>query len=81
MTVGYSSARVGRRVGGSSCSRDTTVASNDPGNYRHFAVDTTNTVIYFCDKSMHRAGLACYSSADQGATWTGIQHTHFRLKR
>ena len=49
--------------------------STDPGNYRHFAVDNINTVLYFCDQSMHRAGLACYSSSDQGHSWTGIHHT------
>jgi len=69
---GYTSARVSRRVGGSSCSRVTTVPSTDPGNYRHFAVDNINTVLYFCDQSMHRAGLACYSSSDQGHSWTEL---------
>ena len=63
--------KVGRRLTGSSCARDLTVASTDAASYRHFAVDTINTVIYFCDHSMHREGLACYSSADDGATWTG----------
>ena len=65
-------SKVKRRLEGSSCARKRTVQSTDAANYRHFAVDTINTIIYFCDHSMQREGMACYSSSDDGASWTGV---------
>ena len=68
----YTNSKVKRRLTGSSCARDRTVQSTDAANYRHFAVDTINTIIYFCDHSMQREGMACFSSSDYGASWTGL---------
>ena len=41
---------------------------------RHYAVDTLNgMIIYFCDKAMYRhQDMACFSSSDNGATWSGL---------
>ena len=72
-TLDSTNTKVQRNLRGSNCARDLTVDSTDADNYRHFAVDTINNIIYFCDHSMHREGMACYSSSDEGATWTGAQ--------
>ena len=41
---------------------------------RHFAVDTINgMIVYVCDETMYRdQGMTCYSSSDQGKTWTAL---------
>ena len=70
-TLDTTNTKVRRRLTASSCARDKTVRSTDVENYRHFAVDTINNIIYFCDHSMHREGMACFTSSDDGATWTG----------
>ena len=70
-TFDKSGAQVQRSLMASHCARDKTVASTDVLNSRHFAVDTINSIIYFCDNSMVRQGIACYSSVDEGFTWIG----------
>ena len=49
-------------------------ANHDIERSRHYAVDTVNgMIIYFCDKDMYRdKDMACFSSSDDGKTWTGL---------
>lgn len=41
---------------------DQTLDSSDRMKYRHFAVDTVNDIVYFCDRNPYRKGMHCYSS-------------------
>ncbi|KAK8756252.1 hypothetical protein V5799_001044 [Amblyomma americanum] len=40
---------------------------------RHFAVDTANNIVYFCDFHGRTNHMACFSSNDGGKTWSILE--------
>ncbi|XP_022252254.1 uncharacterized protein LOC106468206 isoform X3 [Limulus polyphemus] len=55
------------------CSPDPTVYASDTTRVgRHFAVDTVNDIVYFCDAVDSPSILQCFSSADGGTTWKAL---------
>ena len=60
-----------RRKGSHFTLPNSTVSSEDPVHYRHFAVDVSNDIIYMCDMNPYRPldRSACWVSKDQGALW------------
>ncbi|XP_070395264.1 uncharacterized protein [Dermacentor albipictus] len=55
---------------GVACEEDNTWYSHvKTKKTRHFAVDTTNNIVYFCDFHGKTDHLACFSSNDGGKTW------------
>eukprot|EP00090_Calanus_glacialis_P002056 TRINITY_DN11545_c0_g1_i1.p1 TRINITY_DN11545_c0_g1~~TRINITY_DN11545_c0_g1_i1.p1 ORF type:complete len:1257 (-),score=209.03 TRINITY_DN11545_c0_g1_i1:263-3970(-) len=48
-----------------------TISSEDVVNYRHYAVDVDNDIIYMCDINPYRpeGGSACWVSKDAGSLW------------
>ncbi|XP_077538443.1 uncharacterized protein LOC144151313 isoform X2 [Haemaphysalis longicornis] len=40
---------------------------------RHFAVDTTNNIVYFCDFHGKTGQMSCFSSNDGGKTWSILE--------
>ncbi|XP_076335165.1 uncharacterized protein LOC143238644 [Tachypleus tridentatus] len=52
------------------CPPDPTVYASDTTRVgRHFAVDTVNDIVYFCDAVSKISIRQCFSSADGGTTW------------
>ena len=39
--------------------------------YRHFAVDDTHKIVYFCDLNPYKEGMFCYCS-DRSTTGTNV---------
>ncbi|KAH6927784.1 hypothetical protein HPB50_008618 [Hyalomma asiaticum] len=55
---------------GAACEEDNTWYSHvKTKKTRHFAVDTINNIVYFCDFHGKTDHLACFSSNDGGKTW------------
>ena len=50
---------------------DNTIYTDQPRKWRHFAVDTTNDVLYYCDYDMKRDSMLCFASRDAGKVWIG----------
>ncbi|CAN7989322.1 unnamed protein product, partial [Ixodes hexagonus] len=56
---------------GVTCEEDSTWYSHvKTKKTRHFAVDTTSNIVYFCDFDGGTDQLACFSSNDGGKTWS-----------
>lgn len=56
---------------GVTCEEDSTWYSHVKSKKtRHFAVDTTSNIVYFCDFHGSTDNLACFSSIDGGKTWS-----------
>ncbi|XP_064473540.1 uncharacterized protein LOC135388127 [Ornithodoros turicata] len=52
------------------CEDDTTWYSDSKSTTtRHFAVDTVNNIVYFCDFHGMSNKVSCFSSRDEGKTW------------
>ena len=43
------------------CDLRQTPLSTNPAEYRHFAEDSDNQILYFCDVNPYRVGIFCYS--------------------
>ena len=41
-----------------------TIYTNDVKEWRHAAYDNTNKILYFCDYSMKKKRLVCFSTSD-----------------
>ena len=50
---------------------DNTIYTDQPRKWRHFAVDTTNDVLYYGDYDMARDSMIFYASRDGGKVWIG----------
>ncbi|XP_037094524.1 uncharacterized protein LOC119114528 [Pollicipes pollicipes] len=47
---------------------DNTIYTTEPRKWRHFAVDTTNGIIYYCDYDLAKDMIICFASRD-GEIW------------
>ncbi|XP_037088719.1 uncharacterized protein LOC119109231 [Pollicipes pollicipes] len=47
---------------------DNTIYTTEPRKWRHFAVDTTNDIVYYCDYDLKNDMVICFASRD-GDIW------------